>query len=275
MGTTRPGLSRSNSTGSLKRSSVSSSLQRRGSGAGLDVSQLEGRRASFAVSNQAQSNSQLPLKVFPVPPLSQVEVDLIFVQATRPEDSQERRKSLVKVATARTAAPPAPEAGRGDMFEEETISGPRSLPRTPQVSSYLDLASIPGYDPASLLGWRLTFRPLDRQNQMVSQQVPGLQGGPSGTKTDPFGPPIDGSNRTRRFTEEAMKRMGMLLMCPDLSCPAMKYKDPLPVAVYGLSLFRLYLYQREREGVSDEQEREKSAQARDWVKCGDLKSMGL
>lgn len=97
MGTTRPGgLSRSNSTGSLKRNSVSSSLQRRGSGAGLDVSQLEGRRASFAVSNQAQNNSQLPLKVFPVPPLSQVEVDLIFVQATRPEDSQERRRSVVK-----------------------------------------------------------------------------------------------------------------------------------------------------------------------------------
>lgn len=96
MGTTRPGLSRSNSTGSLKRNSVSSSLQRRGSGAGLDASQLEGRRASFAISNQAQNHCQLPLKVFPVPPMSQVEVDLIFVQATRPEDSQERRRSVVK-----------------------------------------------------------------------------------------------------------------------------------------------------------------------------------
>jgi len=92
MGANPGRLQRSNSTGSLKRNSLPT---RRGSGAGLDVS-LESRRASFAVSNQAQSSSQLPLKVFPVPPLSQVEVDLIFVQATRPEDSQERRRSVVK-----------------------------------------------------------------------------------------------------------------------------------------------------------------------------------
>lgn len=121
------------------------------------------------------------------------------------------------------AAPTPPTPGRGaqgDMFEEETIGAPASSSkRPPQVSSYLDLASIPGYDPASLLGWRLTFR----QNQMVSQQVPGLSGGSLGTKTDPL-PPMDSSNRTRRFTEEAMKRMGILIMCPD-PCPAMKYKD--------------------------------------------------
>lgn len=54
------------------------------------------RRASFAVSGQA-ARSALPLKVFPVPPLSQVEVDLIFVQATRPDDTQERRRSVIKV----------------------------------------------------------------------------------------------------------------------------------------------------------------------------------
>ncbi|CAK9072908.1 unnamed protein product [Durusdinium trenchii] len=87
----KPGLSRSNSTGALKRASMPA---RRGSGVGLEAS-VE-RRASFAVSGQA-ARSALPLKVFPVPPLSQVEVDLIFVQATRPDDTQERRRSVIKV----------------------------------------------------------------------------------------------------------------------------------------------------------------------------------
>jgi len=95
-----PGLSRSSSTGSLgKRGSLPARTGPRGSLGPSDVGLTSSmRRASFAVSSTqaAQANVQLPLKVFPVPPLTQVEVDLMFVQATRPEDTPQRRKSVVQ-----------------------------------------------------------------------------------------------------------------------------------------------------------------------------------
>eukprot|EP00439_Symbiodinium_sp_Y106_P042938 s2973_g5.t1 len=96
--TGRQGLARSNSAGALRRSSFGGRTGPRGSiGPGEGAASCL-RRASFAVSSAqaAQANVQLPLRVFPVPPLTQVEVDLIFVQATRPVDTPERRKSMVQ-----------------------------------------------------------------------------------------------------------------------------------------------------------------------------------
>ncbi|CAE7805329.1 ireA, partial [Symbiodinium sp. CCMP2456] len=94
------GLARSNSAGALRRSSFGGRTGPRGSIGLGDGAASSSRRASFAVSSAqaAQANVQLPLRVFPVPPLTQVEVDLIFVQATRPVDTPERRKSVVQVA---------------------------------------------------------------------------------------------------------------------------------------------------------------------------------
>eukprot|EP00931_Biecheleriopsis_adriatica_P103123 TRINITY_DN78002_c0_g1_i1.p1 TRINITY_DN78002_c0_g1~~TRINITY_DN78002_c0_g1_i1.p1 ORF type:complete len:543 (+),score=76.78 TRINITY_DN78002_c0_g1_i1:906-2534(+) len=85
---TRQGsMSRSSSTGSVagRRPSQGGGSMRsgpRGSlGSGFVSSPDAARRASFSVSLTPASQSELPLKVFLVPPLTSVEADLVFVQA--------------------------------------------------------------------------------------------------------------------------------------------------------------------------------------------------
>eukprot|EP00930_Biecheleria_cincta_P100430 TRINITY_DN9206_c0_g2_i3.p1 TRINITY_DN9206_c0_g2~~TRINITY_DN9206_c0_g2_i3.p1 ORF type:complete len:860 (-),score=130.33 TRINITY_DN9206_c0_g2_i3:86-2635(-) len=84
------GLSKSRSTGSI---SMRKSVSAKGSGRGSPGSET-GRR--FSVSQAARPGSpELPLKVFPVPLLSQVDADLVLIQAARASvDEDSTRKSL-------------------------------------------------------------------------------------------------------------------------------------------------------------------------------------
>ncbi|CAK9073782.1 unnamed protein product [Durusdinium trenchii] len=144
-------------------------------------------------------------------------------------------------ACAKEARQHLPRECCGDAFEEELVSQP--LPAAPAPAAeirrstriarvetqekYLDLASVPGYDPAYLMGWRLSTT----GHHTVEDQPEGNT--QLSTKNGWSSVALAGDSSTKRFTRAAMQRMGLLLLCPDSSCEVPKEfcpKDCCPTA---------------------------------------------